>query len=80
MNQHMPEGASAALCGNSAAPQQMKVTVTITSRGAVTLPAEMYTPERVREFDAAERELAAYLGAKAPVARRADRSKRKPAR
>ena len=49
-------------------------------RPAVTLPVEMYTPKRVREFDAAEQELTACLGAKAPVARRADRSKRKPAR
>lgn len=31
------------------------------------LPVEMYTPERVREFDAAEQELAAYRGAKAPA-------------
>ena len=91
----------------------MKATVTITSRGAITLPAklrralglkaedhliaettpeglllrpavnlpvEMYTPKRVREFDAAEQELTAYVGAKAPVARPADRSKCKPAR
>ena len=28
-------------------------------RPAVTLPLEMYTPERVQEFDAAEAELAA---------------------
>lgn len=49
-------------------------------RPAVTLPMEMYTPRRVRAFDAAEQELTAYSGAKAPVTRRADRSKRKPAR
>ncbi len=30
-------------------------------RPAVTLPIEMYTPERVREFDAAEADLAALL-------------------
>ena len=30
-------------------------------RPAVTLPLELYTPERVREFDAAEAELAAVL-------------------
>ena len=48
-------------------------------RPAVTLPVETYTSKRVREFDAAEQELAACLGAKAPVTRRADRSKRKPA-
>ncbi len=31
-------------------------------RPAVTLPLEMYTPERVQEFDAAEAELAAVQG------------------
>lgn len=30
-------------------------------RPAVTLPLELYTPERVREFDEAEAELAAVL-------------------
>ena len=30
-------------------------------RPAVTLPLEMYTPERVQEFDAAEAELAVML-------------------
>ncbi len=30
-------------------------------RPAVTLPLEIYTPERVQEFDAAEAELAAVL-------------------
>lgn len=30
-------------------------------RPAVTLPIELYTPERVQEFDAAEAELAAVL-------------------
>ncbi|MFH1043487.1 MAG: AbrB/MazE/SpoVT family DNA-binding domain-containing protein [Pseudomonadota bacterium] len=102
-----------AFCSNSAILQYMKATVTITSRGvitlpaklrqalglkaedhliaettpeglllrpAVTLPVEMYTPERVREFDAAEQELAAYLGAKAPALKRAARPKRKSAR
>ena len=38
-------------------------------RPAVTLPVEIYTPERVREFDAAEQELADYLGSKAPAAK-----------
>jgi len=41
---------------------------------------EMYTPERVLEFDAAEQELAAYLGAKAPAVKRAARPRRKSAR
>ena len=104
---------AAAFCSNSAILQYMKATVTITSRGvitlpaklrqalglkaedhliaettpeglllrpAVTLPVEMYTPERVREFDAAEQELAAYLGAKAPAVKPAKRPKRKSAR
>ncbi|MCS6995448.1 MAG: AbrB/MazE/SpoVT family DNA-binding domain-containing protein [Casimicrobiaceae bacterium] len=33
-------------------------------RPAVTLPIELYTPEREREFDAAEAELAAALAAR----------------
>jgi len=33
-------------------------------RPAVTLPIEVYTPEREREFDAAEAELGAYFGRK----------------
>ena len=49
-------------------------------RPAITLPLEMYTPERVREFDADETELAAYLGTKAPAVTRAGRPKRKSAR
>ena len=49
-------------------------------RPAVTLPVERYTPEPVREFDAAEQELAAYLDAKVPAVKRAKRPKRKPAR
>ena len=47
---------------------------------AVTLPVEIYTPERVREFDAAEQKLAAWPGAKAPAVKRAARPKRKSAR
>jgi AbrB family looped-hinge helix DNA binding protein len=49
-------------------------------RPAVTLPVEMYTVERVREFDAAEQDLAAYLGDKSPKAKRAVRPRRKAAR
>ncbi len=45
-------------------------------RPAVTMPVEMYTPERVREFDAAEQNLAAYLAGKAPAAKRAGGVKR----
>lgn len=48
-------------------------------RPAVTLPVEMYTPEREREFDSAEAELAAFLGKKARRKRTA-RSVRKPTR
>lgn len=50
-------------------------------RPAVTLPIELYTPERVREFDAAEAELAAVLeGQAARRQPRTARGKRKPAR
>ena len=35
-------------------------------RPAITLPVENYSPEREREFDAAEARLAAILGDKAP--------------
>lgn len=85
------------LCCNSANLQAMKATVTLTSRGvitlpaklrqalglraddqliaettreglllrpAVTLPVEVYTPAREREFDAAEAELAEVLARK----------------
>jgi len=53
---------------------------TTIARPAVTLPTEMYTPERVREFDAAEQELAAYHDTRAPTVKRARRPKRKPVR
>ena len=46
-------------------------------RPAVTLPIEMYTPERVREFDAAEAGLAEVFAAKAPGVKRAARANRK---
>ncbi len=46
-------------------------------RPAVTLPIEIYTTEREREFDAAEAELAAVLGGKKP---KAGRTARKSAR
>jgi antitoxin PrlF len=36
-------------------------------RPAVTMPIEIYTPERVREFDVAEQALAVYLAGKAPI-------------
>jgi AbrB family looped-hinge helix DNA binding protein len=85
----------------------MKATVTINSRGVVTLPAklrqaldlkaddqliaettpeglllrpavtlavELYTPEREREFDEAEAELAQVLAVKRAPARRAPRT------
>lgn len=42
-------------------------------RPAVTLPIELYTPAREREFDAAEAELAAVLGGKASRPKRATR-------
>ena len=42
-------------------------------RPAVTLPIETYGPEREREFDAAEAELAAFLRRKAPSTKRSKR-------
>jgi AbrB family looped-hinge helix DNA binding protein len=44
-------------------------------RPAVTLPVELYTPEREREFDEAEAELAAALARKPPA--RAQRKTRR---
>jgi antitoxin PrlF len=49
-------------------------------RPAVTLPVEIYTPEREREFDAAEADLAALLSSKTPLLRRGRRLARKPSR
>ena len=49
-------------------------------RPAITLPVELYTPQRVREFDLAEQELAAYLGTKSTTGKRPARRKRKPSR
>ena len=46
-------------------------------RPAVTLPVEIYTREREREFDHAEAELAEALAAKRPSARRAKRPGRR---
>jgi AbrB family looped-hinge helix DNA binding protein len=40
-------------------------------RPAVTLPLEVYTPEREREFDAAEADLATVLNAQEPALRTA---------
>ena len=49
----------------------MKTTVTINSRGVVTLPLEVYTPQREREFDVAEAELAeVFAPAAKPAARK----------
>jgi len=49
-------------------------------RPAVRLPVEMYTPGRVREFDAAEQELSAFLDGRTPAVKRAGGPKRKSAR
>jgi AbrB family looped-hinge helix DNA binding protein len=46
-------------------------------RPAVTLPVELYTPAREREFDAAEAELAAVLGVREAPPPRASRSRRR---
>ena len=49
-------------------------------RPAVTLPVELYSEERVREFDAGEADLAALLARKTPAARPASRRPRKTVR
>lgn len=49
-------------------------------RPAVTLPLEMYVPERVREFDEGEAELAVVLANSRVSNRRAPKSGRKVAR
>jgi AbrB family looped-hinge helix DNA binding protein len=49
-------------------------------RPAVTLPIEMYTPEREREFDAAEAELGTYLGRKTSNRKPTGRAVRRPSR
>jgi antitoxin PrlF len=46
-------------------------------RPAVTMPVELYTEARVREFDAGEADLAALLARKVPAALPAGRRKRK---
>jgi antitoxin PrlF len=43
-------------------------------RPAITLPVEMYSPARQREFDESEAELEQVLAAKTPALRRARRS------
>lgn len=48
-------------------------------RPAVTLPVEVYTPERVREFDEAEAELAEVLASPARP-RRAAAARKRPVR
>ncbi len=49
-------------------------------RPVVTLPVEIYSDERVREFDAAEQELAAYNADKAPAKRAAKTALKKSKR
>ena len=49
-------------------------------RPAVMLAVELYTPEREREFDAAEAELAAALSPPSAPAKRGSRPSREPAR
>ncbi len=49
-------------------------------RPAVTLPVEIYTPEREREFDEAEADLAVVIGTKPGAARRTKRPARKAPR
>ena len=45
-------------------------------RRAVTLPIDIYAPEREREFDTAEAELARFVRRKAPSTKRTSRSAR----
>ena len=47
--------------GLKAGDQLIAETTPLLVRPAVTLPLELYTPERLQEFDAAEVELAAVL-------------------
>lgn len=49
-------------------------------RPAVTLPIEIYTPEREREFDEGEAELATVLARKVSGTKRASRTVRKTPR
>ena len=49
-------------------------------RPAITLPIEMYTPEREREFDAAEAEIGAYFGRKTSNRKPTGRAVRPPGR
>jgi AbrB family looped-hinge helix DNA binding protein len=49
-------------------------------RPAITLPIEMYTPEREREFDGAEAELEAYFGRKTSNRKTTGRAVRPPGR
>lgn len=44
-------------------------------RPAVTLPVEIYTPEREREFDQAQADLAAFLRGKASRGKRARKAR-----
>ena len=48
-------------------------------RPAVTLPVEIYTPERVREFDEAEADLAAVLSAPSRPGRSTAKGRKRPA-
>jgi len=49
-------------------------------RPAVTLPIEMYTPPRIREFDESEADLAKVLTRKAAAGKRTKRNPRAPVR
>lgn len=49
-------------------------------RPAVTLPIEMYSSARVREFDLGEAELATYLGGKKPLRKRRQQASRSASR
>jgi len=49
-------------------------------RPAVTLPLEVYTPQREREFDEAEADLAAVLAAREPAPRSAPAARTRASR
>ena len=54
----------------------MKSLVTVTNRGVVTLPVEIYSERRVREFDEAEEDLARAMRSESPKATKATKRRR----
>ena len=54
----------------------MKSLVTVTNRGVVTLPVEIYSERRVREFDEAEADLVRAMRSDSAKATRATKRRR----